>query len=148
MLNFDADLYAETTTRPASPTQTHRVEVPQVQERVQITPLKQDSVSAPHSAATNETAAQRPAMHEWERIRDYVIERIIAIHGPIARDIRAENTIFMGFADRWSGVAMDIARHALEDEGGFWLSAPVGVARFHRTSDPVFARPIAEKLNA
>ena len=148
MLNFNSDLDSAPTTRAV---QAHRAEVPPVQERVTVTPLGEASkpVPAPEPSTPAKTSIHVPASassFEWEKVRDYVIEQILALHGPFPRDVRRENTIFMGFAARWEDQAMPIARYAFEEADGEWLDAPVGVARFHKTSDGVFAQKIAAKL--
>ena len=144
MLNF-TDLDKQLTA--SKPVQEHRDEVPVVQERVTVTPL-------PAPAPQPETKPGIPSFHvppiastlEWEKLRDYVVERIEAIHGPFPREPRRENTIFMAFYARWEDLALPIARHALEEAGGFWLGAPVSVARFEKASDTVFAMKIAAQL--
>lgn len=144
MLNFtDRNLTVATT----EATQVHRDEVPVVQERVTVTPL-------PAPAPQPETAPGIPSFHvpplastlEWEKLRDYVIERIQAVHGPIPPEPKRWNTIFMGFYGRWEDLALPIARYAFEKAEGMWLGAPVGVARFEKASDAVFAGKIAAQL--
>lgn len=146
MLNF-TDLSSKLTAHASTPVQEHRVEVPAVQEQVTVTPL-------PAPAPQPETTTGIPSFHvpplastlEWEKLRDYVVEQIEAIHGPFPREPRRENTIFMAFYGRWEGMALPIAKHAFEQAEGFWLGAPVSVARFEKASDPVFAMKIAAKL--
>lgn len=131
----------------SKPVQEHRDEVPVVQEQVTVTPL-------PVPAPQPETSPGIPSFHvpplastlEWEKVRDYVVEQIAVIHGPFPREPRRENTIFMAFYGRWEDLALPIAKHAFEEAGGFWLGAPVSVARFEKSSDAVFAVAIAGKL--
>lgn len=144
MLNF-TDLNRQLA--PSKPVQEHRVEVPVVQEQVTVTPL-------PTPAPQPETAPGIPSFHvpplasslDWEKLRDYVVERIEAIHGPFPREPRRENTIFMAFQARWEGLALQIAQYVFEQAEGFWLTAPVSVARFERASDSAFAMKIAALL--
>lgn len=143
MPNFQTEL-DRARTNEADEVQTIRAEVPRVQERITVVPAAAPASETPVRDPKHDVDAS--GSYEWERVRDYVVERILDVHGPFPRDVRKENTIFMGFAARWEGVAMDIARHAFEDAGGEWLGAPVSVARFHETSDPVFAAKIASML--
>jgi hypothetical protein len=144
VLNF-TDLNRQLT--QSKPVQEHRAEVPVVQEKVTVTPL-------PAPAPQPETKPGIPSFHvpplasslDWEQLRDYVVEQIEAIHGPFPREPRRENTIFMGFYGRWEDLALPIAKHAFEEAKGFWLGAPVSVARFERSSDAVFATKIAAQL--
>jgi hypothetical protein len=131
----------------STPVQERRVEVPVVQEQVTVTPL-------PAPAPQPETKPGIPSFHvpslasslEWEKLRDYVVERIEAVHGPFPREPRRENTTFMAFYARWEDLALPIAKYAFEEAEGFWLGAPVSVARFEKSSDAAFAMKIAEKL--
>lgn len=143
MLNFQTDLDRARSGNDADEVQTIRTEVPTVQEQVTVTPA---AAPAPEDLGDPKDRVDASGSYEWERVRNYVVEQILRVHGPFPRDVRKENTIFMGFAARWEGVAMDIARHAFEAAGGEWLGAPVSVARFHETSDPVFAAKIAPML--
>jgi hypothetical protein len=144
VLNF-TDLSQQLTA--SKPVQEHRAEVPVVQEQVTVTPL-------PTPAPQPETKAGIPSFHvpplasslEWEKLRDYVVEQIEAIHGPFPREPRRENTTFMAFYGRWEELALPIAKHAFEQAGGMWLGAPVSVARFEKSSDTVFAMKIAGQL--
>lgn len=144
MLNF-TDLNRQLT--ESKPVQEHRAEVPVVQEQVTVTPL-------PAPAPQPETKAGIPSFHvpplasslDWEQLRDYVVVQIEAIHGPFPREPRRENTIFMAFYGRWEDLALPIAKHAFEEAQGFWLGAPVSVARFEKSSDTVFATKIAAQL--
>lgn len=144
MLNF-TDLNQQLTA--SKPVQEHRDEVPVVREQVTVTPL-------PASAPQPETKPGIPSFHvpplastlEWEILRDYVVEQIEAVHGPFPREPRRENTIFMAFYGRWEDLALPIAKHVFEEAGGFWLGAPVSVARFEKSSDTVFAMKIASLL--
>jgi hypothetical protein len=128
MINFDTP--QKTAPSPVTVT----TEVPAVQETVTITPVVKKATPAPKGTVT------------WEKLRDYVIEKVEATSGPFPRDIRKENTIFMAFSARWQELAEPIAQHAFEACEGIWKGAPVSVARFHRTSDSFFAQPIAEQL--
>jgi hypothetical protein len=145
VLNFTADLNP---TPHREDVQVHRAEVPMVQERVTVTPIEEspEPAPAPEPAAKPIHVPVSTSAFEWEKVRDYVVDRILAVHGPFPRDIRKENTIFMGFVGRWEDVSMKIARYAFEVAGGEWLGAPVSVHRFHKTSDPVFAAQISSKL--
>ena len=144
MLNF-TDLSKQLA--ESTPVQERRVEVPVVQEQVTVTPL-------PAPAPQPETKPGIPSFHvpplasslEWEKLRDYVVERIEAVHGPFPREPRRENTTFMAFYARWEDLALPIAKYAFEEAEGFWLGAPVSVARFEKSSDAAFAMKIAEKL--
>lgn len=144
MLNF-TDLSKQLA--ESTPVQERRVEVPVVQEQVTVTPL-------PAPAPQPETKPGIPSFHvpplasslEWEKLRDYVVERIEAVHGPFPREVRRENTTFMAFYARWEDLALPIAKYAFEEAEGFWLGAPVSVARFEKSSDAAFAMKIAEKL--
>lgn len=126
MLNFDVDLDLN---RQGTRV-TARQQVPVVQETVTITPVAVESSSV-----------------AWEEVRDYVMSRIEQA-GPVPRNPRQENSIFMAFVSRWQALAMPIARHAFEDCAGMWMNAPVGVHRFHRSADAYFAQRIAKKVSA
>lgn len=143
MLNFQTDT-DRARTNQAAEVQTVRAEVPMVQERVTAIPAVAPAPQEPAHDPKNDVDAS--GSYEWEHIRDYVIEQILAVHGPFPRDVRKENTVFMGFAARWEGLGLDIARYAFEQARGEWLGAPVSVARFHKTSDPVFAHKISSML--
>lgn len=116
-------------------TEVHRVEMGTVQERVIATPERD----------TPDRIVSTPS-HEWEKVRNYVLDQIERCHGPFPRDVRQENTIFMAFAHRWEGQAMKIARYAFTEAKGMWMGAPIAVHRFGKTADSVFAKPIVEKL--
>jgi hypothetical protein len=83
----------------------------------------------------------------WQELRDYVVGRIIATHGPYPRNDKKEMGIFKSFADRWGPDAPDIAKFAFEQMGGYWKNAPISVNRFCKASDPYFATPIIDHLN-
>lgn len=105
------------------------ITVPVVATAVSVTP-----VSVPPSAVS------------WEEVRDYAIEQITRTSGPIPRNSKSENTIFRSFVDRWGALAMPITRHVFEQCDGLWMNAPVGVHRFHKTSDAYFAQRVAQQL--
>lgn len=144
MLNF-TDLDRQLT--ESKSVQERRVEVPVVQEQVTVTPL-------PAPAPQPETKAGIPSFHvpaiasslDWELLRDYVVEQIEAVHGPFPREPRRENTTFMAFYGRWEDLALPIAKYVFEQSQGFWLGAPVSVARFEKSSDAAFAMKIATLL--
>lgn len=144
MLNFETDLDRS---RKTTSVQTHRAEVPQVQERVTVTPLEEapEPVPAPEPSAPEIHAPASTSAFEWERVRDYVLEQVLTA-GPVPRDVRKENTIFMAFVGRWGDLSMKIARYAFEQAQGEWLGAPISVNRFHKTSDPIFAAKIAAMI--
>lgn len=121
-------------------TEVERVEVGAVEERVTTTPVQDTPVPLVPDQVTSTSS------HEWERIRDYVLAEIERCHGPFPRDVRRENTIFMGFADRWEDQAMKIARYAFTEANGMWLNAPIGVHRFSRTADSMFAKDIVARM--
>jgi hypothetical protein len=129
MINFSRG-----TTRPRTAVQQQTV-VPVVEETIVVRPALRRADTAPEQRQLG-----------WKQLRDYVIGQIEATSGPFPRDIRRENTIFMGFADRWRE-AEAIARYAFEECGGIWKGAPVSVARFSETSDSYFAGPIALLIN-
>jgi hypothetical protein len=147
VLNFNSDV---DTARRTKGVHTHRAEVPEVQERVIVTPISE----VPEPAPVPEPVAEKPVVDatastgsfEWEKVRDYVVGQILALHGPFPRDTKKENTIFMHFLGRWEDLSMSIAKYAFEKADGMWLDAPVSVARFHKTSDPVFAQKIAAQI--
>src|ERR1043165_4199707 len=88
VLNF-TDLDQSTTGKSV---QTHRDEVPTVQERVTVTPLAGSAPAPapePPSASSAIPAFQVPALgssQAWEKLRDYVIDKILEVHGPFPRD--------------------------------------------------------------
>lgn len=131
MINF-----SRTVPRPQTVV-TVQTEVPVVQETITIKPVPR------RLGGENGTAP----VDSWEKLRDYVVERVEALHGPFPRDTRQETTTFMGFVARWPQ-AMEIAKYAFEETEGIWKGAPVSVARFHKTSDSYFAEPIAKLLTA
>lgn len=120
---------------------TRRHEVPQVTGEVRVTPTSPASSAVPHVHVPSTTGA-----HAWEAVRDYVIEQSTALHGEFPRNIRQENTIFMGFADRWGDDAIKIAEYVFERLGGEWMGAPVRPHRFARNFDAIFANKIAALL--
>jgi hypothetical protein len=147
VLNFtDRNL---TSSRTTEPTQEHRAEVPVVQERVTVTPL-------PAPAPQPETAPGIPSFHvpplasslDWEQLRDYVVERIQAVHGPIPPEPQAgENTIFMGFYGRWEDLALPIARSTPSRRPrGSGSARRWASPASRRSSDAVFATKIAAQL--
>ena len=144
MLNFATDWGQPPATEPEStPTQTQTVRdnAPTVTESVTLTPA-----TPTRKPGLPQTGPETPPTQDWEPLRDYVLERITALHGSFPREVRQENTIFMGFYDRWRSLAMPIATHAFEQAGGWWLGAPISVARFAKSSDGVFAHEIAKLL--
>lgn len=144
MLNFTEELDQQETT-----VQSHRDEVPAVQERATVTPLsapvpEPTSVQGERRLPTNRRPDLTPHS-EWEKLRDYVIDQLEQ-RAPFPRDVRHENTIFMGFQDRWGELAMPIAQFVFEKADGRWLGAPMSIARFEKSSDRVFGTKIAEQL--
>lgn len=136
MINFSRTAAA----RPQT-TVTVQTPVPVVQETITVKPVLRRRGDEGGDASPSDG---------WEKLRDYVVERVEAIHGPFPRgeqERRQEVTIFMAFQARWPQ-AMEIAKYAFEVEGGLWKGAPVSVARFHKTSDSYFAEPIAKLLSA
>ncbi len=83
---------------------------------------------------------------DWVRLRNYVVDQIVATTGPFPRNPQVESGIFKGFIARWGDKAMVIARHAFEVYGGYWNNAPIRVNRFAKNNDPYFAEVIAAKL--
>lgn len=136
MLNFtDLDSHTEA--------QVQRAEVPAVQERASFTPSPAPATEpAVRRLPTNRVAVTPHS--EWERLRDYVVAELERI-APFPRDHRKENTIFMGFQDRWGDLALPIAEHAFSV--GKWLGAPLSVGRFEKSSDRAFAAEIAKLLD-
>lgn len=122
MINFDTVLDGPVITEVETT-------VPVVVATVSVTP-----VSAP------------PSPVSWQTVRDYVIEQVTSTSGPVPRNSKLENTIFRAYVDRWGALAMPIAQYVFEQCGGLWMNAPVGVHRFHKTSDTYFAQRIAEQL--
>jgi hypothetical protein len=134
MINF-----SRASARPQQTVIAVQTEVPVVQETITIKPVPR---------RLGDAAADASPSDGWEKLRDYVVERVEALHGPFPRDTRQETTIFMAFTARWPQ-AMEIAKYAFEGEPqGFWKGAPVRVERFHRVSDPYFAEPISVLLSA
>jgi hypothetical protein len=83
----------------------------------------------------------------WSELRDYVVGKIIEIHGVFPRNNMKEGAIFKAFCTRWGDDAPAIARYAFESMGGYWKNAPVSVNRFCKGSDPYFAQLIVDHLN-
>lgn len=83
----------------------------------------------------------------WYELRDYVVGKIVEIHGVFPRNDKKEMGIFKAFATRWGTDAPAIARYAFESMGGYWKNAPVSVNRFCKGSDPYFAQLIVNHLN-
>jgi hypothetical protein len=83
----------------------------------------------------------------WESVRDYVVSSIEARWGRWPRNPITEASTFKGFVNRWGDKAMAIAEFAVTN-GCSWLNAPLSVNRFTKGSDEVFAKVIAEKLDA
>jgi hypothetical protein len=122
-------------------TTARRDEVPQVTGEVRVTPT-----SPAPSAVPNVHIPSTTGVHAWEAVRDYVVERSTELCGKFTRNTRQENTIFMGFADRWGDDAMAIARYAFETLNGEWMGAPVRPHRFAKNFDTIFAQKIAALL--
>lgn len=120
---------------------TRRDEVPQVTGEVRVTPTSPVPSAVPEVHVPSTTG-----VHAWEQVRDYVVEQSTIAHGPFTRNTRQENTIFMGFADRWGEDAMEIARYAFERLNGEWMGAPIRPHRFARNFDSIFAQKIAALL--
>jgi hypothetical protein len=97
---------------------------------------------------TSEVIIEPQTEEQWRSLRDYVIDKIIEIHGPFPRkDAAKEAGIFKGFINRWGYAnAMAIARAAFEAHGGMWYNSPIRVERFTKGSDPYFARQVAALL--
>jgi hypothetical protein len=93
------------------------------------------------------TLSTEPPLPEaqWRELREYVVEKIMKVHGPFPRgDAAKEAGIFKGFINRWGfDNAMAIAQSAFEAHGGMWFNSPVRIQRFTKASDPYFAQPIA-----
>ena len=83
----------------------------------------------------------------WYELRDYVVGKIIEIHGVFPRNEMKEMGIFKAFCARWGADAPAIARYAFESAGGYWKNAPVSVTRFCKGSDPYFSQLIVNHLN-
>jgi hypothetical protein len=134
MINF-----SRASARPQQPIAVVQTEVPVVQETITIKIVPR---------RLGDTGLDASPSDGWERLRDYVVEHVEALHGPFPRDMRQETTLFMAFTARWPQ-AMEIATYAFEGEPqGFWKGSPVRVERFHKVSDPYFAEPIAVLLTA
>lgn len=87
------------------------------------------------------------AAWDWSDLRDYVVTQIESKFGPQPRDSKKEYGIFNRFIKTYGGEkAAAIARYAFEVEGGWWMSAPIGVNRFTRGCDPYFAEVILGRL--
>lgn len=82
----------------------------------------------------------------WEQLRDYVVAQVLELHGPFPRDAVKEAAIFRSFVSRWGEQAGPIAVAAFTAHGGYWRSAPIGVNRFSKGSDPYFAVIIAANI--
>lgn len=86
----------------------------------------------------------------WSELRDYVIAKIVEIHGPIPRNAPKENAVFTRFAGKYGELAGPIAKYAFEVQPnpGFWggQHTPIAVGRFAKACDESFADVIAKKL--
>jgi hypothetical protein len=83
----------------------------------------------------------------WRELSEYVVGKILEIHGPFPRDEGKESGIFKNFIGRWGfDNAMAIARCAFEAHGGMWYNSPVKIGRFTKGNDPYFAVQIAGLL--
>src|SRR5690606_17511487 len=85
---------------------------------------------------------------EWSDLRDYVVYEIEERFGPFPRESAKEVGIFKAFMKRWGADAQAIAKYAFEVENGRWRGAPISIYRFCQNSDPYFAVPIMERIQA
>jgi hypothetical protein len=116
----------------------------------------QDHVPAVTETVTVRNFTPAPTAHvmipdaqwSWQELRDYVVGKIVEIHGVFPRNATKEMGIFKSFTTRWGNLAPVIARYAFEEMGGYWKNAPVSVTRFCKASDPYFAQLIVNHLNA
>lgn len=88
------------------------------------------------------------AQWDWQALQDYVVDQIESFHGVFPRESGKEYGIFNGFLNRWGAEAPAIARYAFEVQQGYWVNAPIAIARFTKSNDPFFAQPIIEKLRS
>lgn len=106
-------------------------------------PTVVDTVTTRRPTASRTHLTSRSSTWDWQQLRDYVVGRIEAIHGPFPRDAVKEASIFKGFLTRWGAQAGPIAEFAFEQVNGMWKGSPVGITRFCKNSDAFFAAEIA-----
>lgn len=143
---FDPDLCADDTPvqAPAAPV----TSVAPVTAAVTTVPVAKSAITtAPITAAAY--MAKPPTAWNWRDVRDYVVAQILRYNPELLprRDEAKEYGIFSSFATRWGRDAGSIARFAFEDQSspGMWMNAPIGLGRFAKASDPLFAQVIVDK---
>jgi hypothetical protein len=83
----------------------------------------------------------------WEDLRDYVVDSITEVAGPVDFDPKKANAVFRSFHGRHEN-AVAIARYVFDILHGLWYSTPVGINNFYKGQDPYFAEPITKLLEA
>lgn len=122
----------------------------QVTEQVSVAPAPviQERVTVRTAEPGRGYLMRAPKDWSWEDLRDYVVTKILEIHGPFPRNERTEFGIFKGFAARYGADAGPVAKYAFERLDGIWRGSPIRVGRFAKASDDYFADPILARLSA
>ena len=102
-------------------------------------------VSKPKLPLSKRYTFTNDADWDWRDLRDFVVAHSRENGGRIIGGPRLVG-IFEGFMKRWGDAAVQIARYAIEVEGGVWLGHLVTPEDFAHGSDPYFAIPISERL--
>lgn len=136
---FDPDLCAEDdVAQEVTPKTTTVTTVPVVQSSI---------TTAPITAAAY--MAKPPSAWNWRDVRDYVVAQTMKFSPELLpqRNEAKEYGIFSSFAARWGRQAGPIAHFAFEGQSspGMWMNAPIGLGRFAKASDPLFAQVIVER---
>lgn len=103
------------------------------------------------TAPVTETAKgylmKEPGAWTWEDLRDYVITSATERFGAQLRSPVKEKAVFSSFLNRYGAErAVLVAMAAFQVYEGMWASAPIGVNRFCKNSDPYFSDVILAQL--
>lgn len=141
-MEFDADLFNEALElEESTPARPRRVTA--------AAPVARATVTTRPRVASAGHLSRPPESWTWSDVRDYVVAKIIELHGQFPRNEGKEFGIFSSFYGRYEGDSARIARYAMEGQPqpGFWLGAPISINRFTKNSDPSFGDVILARLD-
>lgn len=102
---------------------------------------------APVTETAKSYLMKEAALWTWEDLRDYVITSATERFGAQLRNPVKEKSVFSSFIKRYGTErAVLVAMAAFQVFEGIWASAPIGVNRFCKNSDPYFADVILAQL--